>query len=290
MYLGLSFHTTYIDTAVHLGGGEFVLPAEIKLAALTRRDIGAAITSLKAHIRPYGPVTAIGALYAPDIALVDQQADRLTLTLQAALNAPAHIATPAEALGLYEARFGVAADSPLTCCLYLDRRLSGSICFGHRLWRGANRLVGRWGHLPLAFAVEEEQTATPCECGRTGCLEGFVSTTAIEATYHRATGIPLDISAIASADRQDLVASSVLQILDDRLGRTTASIINMFDPEVIVFGGQLAALDRLYTNLPRKWPGYLLAQRATTKLVKHSITPRLLARGAACFAEAVSSI
>lgn len=290
MYVGLSFHTTYIDTAVHLGGGEFVLPAEIKLAALTRRDIGAAITSLKAHIRPYGPVTAIGALYAPDIALVDQQADRLTLTLQAALNAPAHIATPAEALGLYEARFGVAADSPLTCCLYLDRRLSGSISFGHRLWRGANRLVGQWGHLPLAFAVEEEQTATPCECGRTGCLEGFVSTTAIEATYHRATGIPLDISAIASADRQDLVASSVLQILDDRLGRTTASIINMFDPEVIVFGGQLAALDRLYTNLPRKWPGYLLAQRATTKLVKHSITPRLLAHGAACFAEAVSSI
>jgi hypothetical protein len=128
MYLGLSFHTTYIDTAVHLGGGEFVLAAEIKLAALTRRDIGAAITSLKAHIRPYGPVTAIGALYAPDIALVDQQADRLTLTLQAALNAPAHIATPAEALGLYEARFGVAADSPLTCCHYLDRRLSGSIC------------------------------------------------------------------------------------------------------------------------------------------------------------------
>jgi fructokinase len=289
MYLGLSLHNTHIDTAVHLGGGEFVLPAEIPLAGLARRDSGAAIRSIEAHIRPYGPVTAIGALYAPDVAPTDQQADKLTLTLQAALNAPAHIATPAESLGLYETRFGVAADSHLTCCLYLDRRLSGSICFGHRLWRGANRLVGRWGHLPLAFAVEEEHAAAPCECGRTGCLEGFVSTTAIEADYHRATGIPLDIKAIATADRQDLVASSVLQILDDRLGRTTASIINMFDPEVIVFGGQLAALDRLYTNLPRKWPGYLLAQRATTKLVKHSIRTRLLARGAACFAETVSS-
>ena len=144
--------------------------------------------------------------------------------------------------------------------------------------------------MPLAFAVEEEKTTAPCECGRTGCLEGFVSTSAIEAEYHRATGIDLDISAIASADRQDFVASNILQILDDRLGRTTASIINMFDPEVIVLGGRLAELGRIYKNIPRKWPGYLLAKRANTKLVRQSITTHLLARGAACFAETVSSI
>lgn len=289
MYIGLSLHTTHIDTAVHLGGGEFVLPAEIRLAGNSERDIVAAIKSTKALVSSYGPVTGIGALYAPEVTLADQQAEKLTSILQAVLNAPAQIATPAEALGLYETRFGVATDSPLTCCLYLDRRLSGSICFGHRLWRGANRLVGQWGHLPMAFALEEEQTEVPCECGRTGCLQGFVSTNAIEAEYHKATGIALDISAIASADRQDFVASNILQILDDRLGRTTASIINMFDPEVIVLGGRLAELGRFYINLPRKWPGYLLAQRANTKLVRQSILTHLLARGAACFAEAVSS-
>lgn len=289
MYIGLSLHTTHIDTAVHLGGGEFVLPTEIALPGNSERDIFAAIESTKGLVSAYGPVTGIGALYAPEITIADQQAENLTSILQAVLNAPAQIATPAEALGLYETRFGVAADSPLTCCLYLDCRLSGSICFGHRLWRGANRLVGQWGHLPLAFAVEEEQNAAPCECGRTGCLEAFVSTTAIEAEYHMATGIDLDISAIASADRQDFVAGNILQILDDRLGRTTASIINMFDPEVIVLGGRLAKLGRIYTNVPRKWPGYLLGQRANTKLVRHSIKTHVLARGAACFAETVSS-
>ena len=289
MYVGLSLHTTHIDTAVHLGGGKFFLPAEIPLASNSERDIVAAIKSIKALLSSNGLVTGIGALYAPEITLADQQAVKLTSILQAVLNAPAQITTPAEALGLYETRFGVATDSRLTCCLYLDRRLSGSICFGQRLWRGANRLVGQWGHLPLAFAVEEEKTTAPCECGRTGCLEGFVSTSAIEAEYHRATGIDLDILAIASADRQDFVASNILQILDDRLGRTTASIINMFDPEVIIFGGRLATLDRLYSTVPCKWPGYLLAQRANTKLAKHSIKTRLLARGATCFAETIFS-
>ena len=141
MYLGLSLNTKHIDIAVHMGGGEFILLAETPLAGNAERDIDAAIKSLKSNLRSYGPVTSVGALYASNIVSDERQEDTLKLTLQAAFNAPAHIATPAEALGLYEARFGVANNSPLTCCLYLDCRLSGSICFGQRLWRGANRLA-----------------------------------------------------------------------------------------------------------------------------------------------------
>ena len=104
----------------------------------------------------------------------------------------------------------------------------------------------------------------------------------LENEYFHITQTKLDIQAIANAaDANDLVASSVLQVLDDRIGRTTAAIINMFDPDVIILGGRIAELNRLYLNVPRKWPGYLLIERSKTQLLKASHAPFALAKGAA---------
>ena len=71
-------------------------------------------------------------------------------------------------------------------------------------------------------------------------------------------------------------------MLDDRIGRTTAAIINMFDPDVVILGGRIADLNRLYLNVPRKWPGYLLIERSPTQLLKESNAPFALAQGATC--------
>ena len=107
----------------------------------------------------------------------------------------------------------------------------------------------------------------------------------LETEYHNITRTRLDIEAIAvAADASDLVASNVLQVLDDRVGRTTAMIINMFDPDVTILGGRLTGLDRLYQNLPRKWPGYLLGERTETKLQKANQDTFALAKGTACLA------
>jgi predicted NBD/HSP70 family sugar kinase len=61
-------------------------------------------------------------------------------------------------------------------------------------------------------------------------------------------------------------------------------IINMFDPDVVILGGRLAGLDRLYQNVPRKWPGYLLVERNETKLQKANQDVFTLTKGAACLA------
>ena len=155
--------------------------------------------------------------------------------------------------------------------------------FGQKLWRGANCIVGAWGHTPLAWPVPHELDGRDCWCGRTGCLDCFLSLGGLETEYHNITQTRLDIKAIAAAaDASDLVASSVLQVLDDRIGRTTAMIINMFDPDVIFLGGRLAGLDRLYQNVPRKWPGYLLVERNETKLQKANQDTFTLAKRKAC--------
>jgi len=87
-----------------------------------------------------------------------------------------------------------------------------------------------------------------------------------------------------AANANDLFASSVLPVLDDRIGRTTAMVINIFDPDMIILGVSLAYLDRLYQNVPRKWPGYLLVERNETKLQKANQDAFTLAKGAASLA------
>ena len=100
----------------------------------------------------------------------------------------------------------------------------------------------------------------------------------------------MNILAIAdAAEANDLVAFSVLQVLDDRIGRATASIINMFDPDVIILGGRIAQLNRLYLNMQRKWPSYLLFEQSKTQFLKASHAPLALAKGAAWLAASQST-
>ena len=168
---------------------------------------------------------------------------------------------------------------------FLDDPVSGGVTVGQKLWRGANNIVGAWGHMPLAWPVPHELEGRDCWCGRSGCLEGFLSLGRLENEYFNITQTKLDIQAIANvADANDLVASSVLQMLDDRSGRTTAAIINMFDPDVIILEGRIGSLNRLYLNVPRKWPCYLLIERSKTPLQKASHATFAVAKGAAWLA------
>ena len=107
--------------------------------------------------------------------------------------------------------------------------------------------------MPLGWPVPHELDGRDCWCGRTGCLESFISAKGVEADYLASNGTELTVAQIAEAASQnDIVAESVLQVLDDRLGRATAMLINMLDPAIITLAGRLASLERLYVNVPRK--------------------------------------
>ena len=293
MHLGITLNKTHLDTVILQDDGAFCLQPKTPIQNDVVPALLAAFQSLYDSVGPARPprrITVVSDIaherhVLPPHGLQSLGEIDLQTTLQAIFNAPVSIASPAQALGLFESHLGVAKNSTLSCFLYLDKHISGSVTFGTRLWRGANRIAGNWGHMPLAWPVAAETEERPCWCGRHDCLESYISADGLASDYAAVTQKSLPIEVIATAaDMQDLVARSVLQILDDRLGRTTASIINMFDPEMIVLGGQLAALDRLYVNVPRKWPGYLLAARAQTRLIRASQTKSVLARGAALIA------
>jgi len=144
----------------------------------------------------------------------------------------------------------------------------GVVVRGHGC-RGPNAIAGEWGHNPLPWPREGERPGPPCYCGRTGCIETFLSGPALERDYAAAGGDPIDAVAIAvRAASGDARAEQCLQRYDDRTARALASIVNVLDPDVIVLGGGMSNLDRLYANVPALWPPYVFSDAVTTRLVK----------------------
>ena len=143
------------------------------------------------------------------------------------------------------------------------------------------RVAGQWRGWPVPHGLDGRD----CWCGRNICLNYFLWLGGLETEYHNITQTRLGIKAIAAAaDAGNQIVASVFQVLDDRIGRATAMIINYIDSDVIILSGRLAGLDRLYQHALRKWPRYLLVKRKETKLQKASQTVFTFAKGSACLA------
>jgi fructokinase len=276
MSVGIHIANDFISTATLSSGGDFVFYEQIETPAHDAGSLCRHIAELvqRSAADPTTPVSvAINAGFggqpsppnsAPVLANLDVKS-----ALQASLGRPVDCIAPAQAYALYEASFGAAQTSGVACLLYLDQNVTGGVTFGQTLWKGGNRLAGAWGHMPLGWPVPHELDGRDCWCGRTGCLESFISAKGVEADYLASTETALTVDEIAKAASQnDIVAESVLQVLDDRVGRATAMLINMLDPDIITLAGRLASLDRLYINVPRKWPGYTFTGKSATHLVR----------------------
>jgi predicted NBD/HSP70 family sugar kinase len=152
---------------------------------------------------------------------------------------------------------------------------------------GAHGAAVNWAHLQLPAPVPHELDGRPCWCGRNGCLETFLSTSGLELDYERVTGDRRSAAQIAAAAAgNNIVAESVVQVFEDRLGRATAAIISLIDPGTIILGGNTPMPERMRERVPRKWPGYVQIDRSNTHLAVCSAGHDALIAGAAMLAMA----
>jgi len=171
--------------------------------------------------------------------------------LSAALARPVRCANDANCLAVSEATDGAAAGAGMVFAVILGTGCGGGISVHGEVRVGPNGVSGEWGHNPLPWASPDEYPGPLCFCGQRGCLETWISGTGLAHDHRRVTGKQLsgpEIVAAAEAGNADAEASIVR--LEDRIARALASVVNLLDPDVIVFGGGLSKLDRLYTNLP----------------------------------------
>src|SRR5215203_889680 len=188
--------------------------------------------------------------------------------LERVLDRPIRIANDANCFALSEATDGAARGAQTVFGVILGTGTGGGIVVNGRVVEGRQRIAGEWGHNPLPWPDDSELPGPSCYCGRSGCIETFLSGPALAATYAEVAGRSADAAAISAlADAGDSGANRAMAIYESRLARALASIINVLDPDVIVLGGGVSNIARLYTHVPPLLKAFVFSDSADTPIV-----------------------
>lgn len=203
--------------------------------------------------------------------------------VEQAVGRTVRVANDADCLALSEASDGAAAGAPSVFGVIIGTGTGGGVVFNQRLVYGPNAIAGEWGHNELPWRRPEEMPGPKCYCGKVGCIETYLSGPGLERDYKQASG-GLDATAheiCRRAEAGEVVAADAVARYEHRLARGLASIINVYDPFVIVLGGGMSNVTRLYENVPRLWSPFVFSDRVDTRLVRAKHGDSSGVRGAA---------
>jgi fructokinase len=257
--------------------------------AATVRAIGALVAHVESETGQQGSVgVAIPGTISSATGLVKNAnstwliGQPLGQDLATQLGRPVRFANDANCFALSEATDGAATGARSVFGVIVGTGTGGGLVFNGEVIVGANGITGEWGHNPMPWPRTGEWPGPPCYCGRSGCIETFLSGPGLSRDFQRVTKEVLPAEDIvARAATGDLNATLCLERYEDRFARALASIINVFDPEVIVLGGGLSNVDRLYTTIPARWSAFVFSDVVTTRLVKAAHGDSSGVRGAA---------
>jgi fructokinase len=188
--------------------------------------------------------------------------------LEARLGRPVRLQNDANCFALSEAVDGAAAGLEVVFGAILGTGVGGGIVVRGRPLRGPNAVAGEWGHNSLPWPKDDERPGPECYCGRTGCLETFLSGPGLAADHRRATGqIARGEEILAAAAAGNPAAEASLVRYEERLARALAALVNLLDPDAIVLGGGLSQMQRLYDRVPRLWSRWVFSDRVDTRLL-----------------------
>jgi fructokinase len=212
--------------------------------------------------------------------------------LQTLLQREVRIANDANCFALSEAVDGAGVGAQVVFGVILGTGVGGGIVIDGKVLAGANAIAGEWGHNPMPGEHHHET----CYCGRKGCIELYLSGPGLAADHRQVTSA-VRVDTVPGASTQghnysakviakrasagDDACEATLHRYEARLARALAQVINILDPDVIVLGGGLSNMDRLYDNVPRLWVEHVFSDQVVTRLLKHRHGDSSGVRGAA---------
>jgi fructokinase len=202
--------------------------------------------------------------------------------LEALLKREVKISNDANCFALSEASDGAASGAAVVFGVIMGTGVGAGIVVNGKVLAGPNGIAGEWGHNPLPWPAAKELPGPECYCGQQGCIETFLSGPGLAKLHQRETGVALSADVIvARAAEGDKACELSLQYYENRLARSLAHVINILDPDVIVLGGGMSNIERLYTNVPQLWSQWVFSDRVDTRLVKNKFGDSSGVRGAA---------
>jgi fructokinase len=209
--------------------------------------------------------------------------------LEAKLAREIRIANDANCFALSEAVDGAGKGAHSVFGVIFGTGCGGGLVIDGKIHNGLHAIAGEWGHNPLPWPQDDElppahegaaaRGALRCYCGKWGCIETWLSGPGIAKHFGNGALPAQEIVAHAAAGDGD--AERYLQRVEDRIARALASVINVFDPQVIVLGGGVSNIERLYANVPPLLPKYVFSEFVETPIMKNVHGDSSGVRGAA---------
>src|ERR1700683_2174418 len=293
MRLGIDLGGTKIEILALDEGGRVLLRERV---ATPKRDYAATVRAMRdlviaaeSTLGAHGsPGVAIPCTISPRSGLVKNANSTalighpLDKDLAEALSRPVRIANDANCFVLSEASDGAAAGRDIVFGIIAGTGVGGGVCVGGRVLTGAHAIAGEWGHNPLPSPRPDELPGPVCYCGKVGCVESWCSGPALMAQFERRTGRKLSGTEIAEAAATgDADAGATMELFFDRFARAIATLVNILDPDAIVFGGGLSKIEALYTELPPRVERYAFTPESRTRIVRNMHGDSSGVRGAA---------
>ena len=161
--------------------------------------------------------------------------------MESQLGIPVLMENDANCFALAEATLGAGKKYSVVFGVILGTGCGGGITMLKNIHRGANRIAGEWGHHCL------HPDGRKCYCGNRGCIEAYISGTALEKEWYELTGEKHRVTDIIDTGIHEKHPEWKANFLKN-FGRGLANVIDILDPHAIVLGGGLSKIDFLYTE------------------------------------------
>jgi fructokinase len=204
----------------------------------------------------------------------------LRADLETALERKVRLANDANCFALSEAVDGAGAGARVVFGVIAGTGVGGGMVVDGKVLGGAHGVGGEWGHIPLPAMTEAERAdSRSCYCGKRDCVETWCSGPSLPAELERRTGRRMTVEEIVTSEGSE--ERALIGRLVDRLARGLAVVVNILDPDVIVLGGGLSNIARLYDELPPLVETYGFTLGGPPKIVKNRHGDSSGVRGAA---------
>jgi fructokinase len=202
--------------------------------------------------------------------------------LEALLEREVRIANDANCFALSEAVDGAGRGAEIVFGVILGTGCGGGIVVNQHVLTGVNAIAGEWGHNPLPLPTAADLPLPTCFCGHLGCNELYVSGTGLARDHLRVTGEAVSAEVVvARSEAGDADCAATLMRYEERLARALSTVINILDPDVVVLGGGMSNVQRLYDNVPRLWTRTITSDFVDTRLARNVHGDSSGVRGAA---------
>lgn len=275
--IGIDLGGTKIEVAVLAAGGATLLRERVATPA---GDYGATVRTVAELVRrgesvagPGAPVGigTPGSLSRRTGRLINSNSTvligkPLRDDLERAIGRKIGMANDANCFALSEATDGAGSDARVLFGVIVGTGTGGAVAVDKRVLDGANGIAGEWGHNPMPWPRADELPGPRCYCGKFGCIETFLSGPALAREIAREG------------------EARAMEAYEDRMARSLAAVVNLLDPDVIVLGGGVSNVARLYENVPALLPKYVFSDAVRTRVLRAAHGDSSGVRGAAMLA------